>query len=35
MNYQLDMHGEMLMQQYHERIPVYERLSHLGIESIA
>ena len=30
MNYQLDFHGETLMQQYHERIPVYERLAHLA-----
>ena len=34
MNYQLDMHGEMLMQQYHERINVYERLSHLANEAL-
>ena len=34
MNYQLDMHGEMLMEQYHERIPVYERLSHLADEAL-
>ena len=34
MNYQLDMHGEMLMQQYHERIAVYERLSHLADEAL-
>ena len=34
MNYQLDMHGEMLMQQYHERIKVYERLSHLADEAL-
>ena len=34
MNYQLDLHGEMLMQQYHERIPVYERLSHLVDEAL-
>ena len=34
MNYQLDIHGEMLMQQYHERIAVYERLSHLADEAL-
>ena len=34
MDYQLDLHGEMLMQQYHERIPVYERLSHLADEAL-
>ena len=34
MNYQLDIHGEMLMQQYHERINVYERLSHLADEAL-
>ena len=34
MNYQLDLHGEMLMQQYHERKLVYERLSHLADEAL-
>jgi ppGpp synthetase/RelA/SpoT-type nucleotidyltranferase len=34
MKYQLDMHGEMLMEQYHERISVYERLSHLADEAL-
>ena len=34
MKYQLDSHGEMLMEQYHERIPIYERLSHLVDETI-
>ena len=34
MNYQLDLHGEMLMQQYHERISVYERLSRLADEAL-
>ena len=34
MNYQLDLHGEMLMEQYHERITVYERLSHLADEAL-
>ena len=34
MNYQLDIHGEMLMQQYLERIPVYERLSHQADEAL-
>lgn len=34
MKYQLDVHGEMLMEQYHERIAVYERLSHLADEAL-
>ena len=34
MNYQLDLHGEMLMEQYHERIPIYERLSRLADEAL-
>ncbi len=34
MKYQLDSHGEMLMEQYHERIAVYERLSHLADEAL-
>ena len=34
MKYQLDLHGEMLMEQYHERIHVYERLSHLADEAL-
>ncbi len=32
--YQLDLHGEMLMQQFQERIPVYERLAHLADEAL-
>ena len=28
------MHGEMLMEQYHERIHIYERLSHLADEAL-
>ena len=34
MNYQLDLHGEMIMEQYHERIPIYERLSRLADEAL-
>ena len=34
MNFQLDMHGEMLMEQYRERIALYERLSHLADEAL-
>lgn len=34
MNYQLDQHGEMLMEQYRERTAVYERLSHLADEAL-
>ena len=34
MNYQLDIHGKMLMQQYLERMPVYERLSRLADEAL-
>ena len=34
MNYQLDLHGEMLMEQYHERIPIYERLYRLADEAL-
>lgn len=34
MNYQLDLHGEMLMEQYHERIPIYERLSRLADQAL-
>lgn len=34
MDYQLDSHGEMLMEQFHERIHVYERLSHLADEAL-
>lgn len=34
MKYQLDSHCEMLMQQYHERMSIYERLAHLADESL-
>ena len=34
MTYQLDLHGEMLMEQYHERISIYERLSRLADEAL-
>ena len=34
MEYQLDSHGEMLMEQYRERIPVYERLSQLADKAL-
>lgn len=34
MEFQLDTHGEMLMEQYRERIHVYERLSHLADEAL-
>jgi len=34
MDYQLDSHGEMLMEQFHERTHVYERLSHLADEAL-
>lgn len=34
MNYQLDLHGEMLMEKYHERIPIYERLSRLADQAL-
>ena len=34
MEYQLDQHGEMLMGQYHEWMPIYERLSHLADEAL-
>ena len=34
MNYQLDQHGNVLMEQYHERISVYERLARLADEAL-
>ena len=34
MEYQLDSHGEMLMEQYRERTAVYERLSQLADETL-
>lgn len=33
-NYQLDLHGEMLMEQYHERQTVYLRLAQLAKEAL-
>jgi hypothetical protein len=30
MDYQLDLHGEMLMEQYHERQAVYQRLAEVA-----
>lgn len=34
MEYQLDMHGEMLMEEYHERIHVYERLAQVAEDTL-
>ena len=34
MNYQLDLHGEMLMEQYRERLPLYQRLAELADEAV-
>lgn len=34
MNYQLDQHGNVLMEQYHERVSVYERLARLADEAL-
>jgi ppGpp synthetase/RelA/SpoT-type nucleotidyltranferase len=34
MDFQLDMHGEMLMEQYHERRAVYERIEKLAVEAL-
>ena len=34
MKYQLDMHGEMLMEQYHERLAVYKRLAQLADKAL-
>lgn len=34
MNYQLDQHGNALMEQYHERVSVYERLARLADEAL-
>ena len=34
MNYQLDQHGEMLMEQYHERQSIYLRLAQVAKESL-
>ena len=34
MKYQLDFHGEELMKQYHERLPIYERLEKLVADAL-
>ena len=34
MNYQLDLHGEELMEQYRERLPLYQRLAVLTDEAV-
>ena len=34
MDYQLDLHGQMLMEQYHERLAVYQRLAQLAEETL-
>ena len=34
MNYQLDFHGETLMEQYRERLPLYQRLAVLANEAV-
>lgn len=34
MKYQLDMHSEQLMEEYHERLAVYERLAQLANEAL-
>ena len=34
MNYQLDLHGEALMEQYHELYPVYQRLAQLAEDAL-
>ena len=34
MNYQLDFHGETLMEQYRERMPLYQRLAELANEAV-
>lgn len=34
MDYQLDLHGQMLMEQYHERLAVYQRLAQVSTESL-
>lgn len=33
-NYQLDLHGEMLMEQYHERQTIYQRLAQVAEETL-
>ena len=34
MDYQLDLHGQMLMEQYHERQAVYQRLAQEALEAL-
>ena len=34
MKYQLDLHSQMLMEQYNERKPLYERLLHLACDAL-
>ena len=34
MDYQLDLHGQMLMEQYHERQAVYQRLAQVAEETL-
>lgn len=34
MEYHLDMHGQMLMEQYHERLPIYQRMAQLAEETL-
>ena len=34
MEYQLDIHGQMLMEQYHERLSLYERLAQIAYEAL-
>ena len=34
MDYQLDLHGQMLMEQYHERLAVYQRLAQVAEETL-
>ena len=34
MDYQLDLHGQMLMEQFHERQAVYQRLEQVAVETL-
>lgn len=34
MEYQLDQHGQMLMEQYHERLPVFKRMEQIAVEAL-
>ena len=34
MDYQLDLHGEELMEQYRERLPLYQRLAEVAAEAV-